>query len=150
VINSAEVLLGPPVESSFDPINALSLVAVKHSGYLRRLADPNVDPVQSAADSASVANYGGKLGITSGLFSPVDADGNILAISKTGDNTYYNGFLTLFVQEFFKRQVQGDRFRYYALYPGNPQVGKSVNRLVLEEGNIKLRVYYTRPTEPVQ
>jgi hypothetical protein len=150
VINSAEVLLGTPVESSYDPINALGLVALKHGGYLRRVADPNVDPAQYAADSASVANYGGKMGITGGLFSPVDADGNILSITRTGDNTYYNGFMTLFVQEFFRRQVQEDRFRYYALYPVSPQVGKAVNRLVLDEGNIKLRVYYTRPTEPVQ
>jgi hypothetical protein len=151
VINSAEVLLGPAAEStSLDPINTIMLVAVKHNAYLRRVADRLADPTQYAADSTSVANYGGKMGISGGFFSPLDADGNILLISKSGENDYYNGFMTLFAQEFFKHHDGMDRFPYFALYPLSPQIGKSVNRLIFDADNIKLRIYYTRPTEPAQ
>ena len=151
VINSAELNLGPAAESStFDPVNVLTLLAVKNEGYLRKVAVKDIDPAQYAADSASVSGYGGRMGITNSFFSPLDADGNVFGITRQEDNDDYNGFLTLFVQEFFKRQVQKDRFRYFALYPSSPQAGKSVNRLIFDAGNIKLRIYYTRPTEPVQ
>jgi hypothetical protein len=151
VINSAELNLGPAIGSSaFDPVNALTLFAIKNEGYLRKVADKDINPAQYAADSASVSGYGGRMGITNSFFSPLDADGNIFGITKQKDNDYYNGFLTLFVQEFFKRQVAKDRFQYFALYPSNPQAGKSVNRMIFDADNIKLRIYYTRPTEPAQ
>ncbi len=149
VVNSAELLLGPAESSSLPPITSLSLLAVRDQGYMKKIANKETNPTQYAADSISISNYAGKLGITGGFFSPLDADGNIFLIEKNKDNDYYNGFLTLFAQEFFKSQ-QKDRFRYFALYPAGPQIGKSVNRLIFNEENIKLRVYYTRPTEPLQ
>ncbi|GIV37993.1 MAG: hypothetical protein KatS3mg032_2372 [Cyclobacteriaceae bacterium] len=36
------------------------------------------------------------------------------------------------------------RFRYYILYPQN--AGKTLNRVAFHKNNIKLRIYYTKPT----
>ena len=75
---------------------------------------------------------------------------SIFIVSKTGDNDYYNGYLTRFAQQLFKKDVNKQRFRYFALYPESPVLGRSVNRLVFDAENIKLRVYYTRPQSPAQ
>ncbi|HEX8040718.1 MAG TPA: DUF4270 family protein [Chryseosolibacter sp.] len=141
VVNSAELLLGPAESGSLPPIKSLALLALRDQGHLKK--------VSSKADTTTLTSYNGKMGVTGGFFSPLDADGNVFTIQKNGDNDYYNGFLTLFAQEFFKGQEK-DRFRYFALYPTSPQAGKSVNRSVFHEENIRLRLYYTRPAQPIQ
>jgi len=148
IINEAELFLGAPEGTSvFDPVDALSLRAISDQGYLRRLADRKTNPAQYYADSLSLGAYGGQLTITGGMFTPVSGQG-IFTISKSGDNAYFNGFLTLFAQQLSVDNENLERFRYFAIFPESPQIGKSVNRLIFQQQNIKLRVYYTRPTQP--
>ena len=143
IVNSAELRLGAPLPSPYDPINAMSLRAMEGDGYLKKITD--------RADSISISLYAGQLGIAGNMLTPMSYDGqNIFVISKTGDNTYYNGFLTLFAQQLFKKEPNKQRFRYFALYPESPVMSRSVNRLVLNEQNIRVRVYYTRPQSPAQ
>ena len=156
IVNSAELHLGAPEPfSAFSPINVLSIRAVKGEGYLKKVVDPAINKAQHLADSASVSLYAGQLGVSNSkppdaMFTPMAADGNIFTITKAGTNDYYNGFLTLFAQQLFKKEENKERFRYFALYPENPQLGKSVNRMIFNKDNIKLRIYYTRPTQPPQ
>jgi hypothetical protein len=151
IVNSAELYLGPPQSTAvYPPIDVLSLRGVKGEGYIRKIADPAINRAQYLADSTSVTLYAGQLGISNGMFSPMAADGSVFTISKSGTNDYYSGFLTLFAQQVFKKEEGKERFRYFVLYPEAPPIGKSVNRVIFEEENIKLRIFYTRPSEPVQ
>ncbi|MEO5601778.1 MAG: DUF4270 family protein [Cyclobacteriaceae bacterium] len=151
IVNSAELHLGAAEPSAvFLPITSLSLRAMKGEAYLKRVVDPAINKAQHLADSASVTLYAGQLGVSGGMFTPLGADGTIFRIAKVEDDIYYNGFLTLFAQQVFKKEENKERFRYFALYPETPPVGKSVNRIIFNKQNIKIRVYYTRPTQPLQ
>jgi hypothetical protein len=143
IVNSAELHLGAPLPSPYDPIDAMSLRAVTGEGYLKKIAD--------RSDTVSVSLYAGQLGITGNMLTAMSYDArNMFILSRSGDNPYYNGFLTLFAQQLFKKDVNKQRFRYFALYPESPVIERSVNRLVFNEQNIRLRVYYTRPQSPPQ
>ena len=150
IVNSAELYLGAPEPTSmFSPITSLSMRAVKGEGYLKKIADPAVNKAEYLADSTSVVLYAGRLLLTGGMIAPTSEVGqSVFTLTKSGSNDYYNGFLTLFAQELFKKEANKKRFRYFALFPETPQIGKTVNRLIFQEQNIKLRVYYTRPAQP--
>jgi hypothetical protein len=151
IVNSAELYLGPPQSIAvYPPIEALTLRGVKGEGFIRRIADPAINRAQYLADSTSLTLYAGKLGIPNGMFTPVGLDGSPITISRSGSNNYYSGFLTLFAQQVFKKEEGKERFRYFVLHPEAPPIGKSVNRVIFQEENIKLRIFYTRPAEPVQ
>ncbi len=70
--------------------------------------------------------------------------GNYLSLTYNADNRTYQGFLTLFAQEMAIEEPDKPRFRYYILYPQN--AGKTLNRVAFHKNNIKLRIYYTKPT----
>ena len=148
IVNEAELYLGiPEATSGYQQINALSLRGIKSEGYLKKIADPKINKAQYVADSTSISLYAGQLGLSGNMFTPMSYDGqNIFTVSKTGSNQYYNGYLTLFAQQLFKKDENKERLRYFALFPESPQPGKSVNRLIFKSQEIKLRVYYTRPT----
>ena len=150
IVNEAELYVGiPEATSGYQPINTLSLRGIKGEGYLKKIADPKINRAQYVADSTSITLYAGQLGLSGNMFTPMSYDGqNIFTISKTGSNQYYNGYLTLFAQQLFKKDENKERLRYFALFPESPQPGKSVNRLIFNSQDIKLRVYYTRPTAP--
>lgn len=144
IVNSAELHLGPPEAAlGYDLINAFSLRAIQDAGYFRK--------VRSLEDSVSIGLYAGQLNIRDGMFA-IFAPGptgtpEVFIISRSGENNFYNGYLTLFAQQVSKKEAQKERFRYFALYPESPPIGKSVNRVILNQENIMLRVYYTRPGE---
>lgn len=144
IVNEAEVHLGAPESTSgYDPVNAFTLRAIQHAGYFRK--------VRNMADSVSIGLYAGQLNVLDGMFAPFvpgrDGRPEPFIISRSGENNFYNGYLTLFAQQLFKKEAQKERFRYFALYPQSPGMSKSVNRVVLNKENIMIRVYYTRPNE---
>jgi hypothetical protein len=141
IVNSAELHLGMPETSVYPPINALSLRAITGEGFLKKIANRE--------DTISLNLYAGQLNIAGNMFTPIAADGNMFIISRA-DSIHYNGFLTLFAQQLFKKEENKRRFKYFAIIPEDPQIGKSVNRLAFHGQNIKLRIYYTRPNEPTQ
>lgn len=146
IVNSAELHLGAPESAAgFDPINAFSLRAIQHEGHFRR--------VRNMADSISIGLYAGQLSVWNGMFAPFAPDQsgspNLFIISRSGENNFYNGYLTLFAQQLFRKEEQKERFRYFAIYPESPPIGKSVNRSIFNKENIMLRVYYTRPNQSI-
>lgn len=58
----------------------------------------------------------------------------------------YSGYLTLFMQQLIKHRANADRLSYLGLYPYAPSIAASVSRTVFNAENIKLRIYYTKPT----
>lgn len=64
------------------------------------------------------------------------------------DDKKYTGYLTLFFQSLFREKNATVRPRYLALYPYSPAPERSVERTAFQAGNVKLRIYYTIPTQP--
>ncbi|MEX2231883.1 MAG: DUF4270 family protein [Cyclobacteriaceae bacterium] len=149
IVNSAELHLGIPESTTYPQINVLSLRAITGEGHLKKIASRETNPAQYMADSTSLSLYAGQLGLAGNMFTPMSASGTMYTITQA-DSIHYNGFLTLFAQQLFKKEEHKVRFKYFALIPEDPQIAKSVNRLAFHEQNIKLRVYYTRPNEPTQ
>ncbi len=63
----------------------------------------------------------------------------------------YGGNFTLFFQELLKYSQDADginetRLNYLGLYPLAPPISNSVSRTVFNAENLKLRIYYTKPT----
>jgi hypothetical protein len=60
----------------------------------------------------------------------------------------YTGYLTLFFQSLFREKNSTVRTKYLALYPYSATPERSVERTAFQAGNVKLRIYYTIPTQP--
>lgn len=63
----------------------------------------------------------------------------------------YTGYVTLFLQDLLKHRNDEDgindtRLRYLGLYPLAPAISSSVSRTVFNAENVRLRIYYTKPT----
>ena len=56
----------------------------------------------------------------------------------------YVGRPTIFLQNLFDRKEVDVDVAYFAIYPGSPTAGKSVNRVIFNTNDIKLGVYYTK------
>jgi hypothetical protein len=143
LINSAELIItGTETSNEYAPINSLSL-KVLNNNYFKRL--------KTQSDSTSVSLYRGYLGVFGNTLAPVNpnvSDLTPMLVQRSLTNTSYNAFITLFSQQLYLKDPSKERFRFFALYPEIPSIGKSVNRIAFNKDNIKLRVYYTRPTQP--
>lgn len=72
-----------------------------------------------------------------------------LGYSKASNSL--TSFLTLFTQALMKNkekdgEINPTRLKYLAMYPIGPSVLHTVNRTVFAADQVKLRIYYTRPT----
>ncbi len=56
----------------------------------------------------------------------------------------YSGNFTLFIQDLFSKKDLPEKLRYLGFYSAN--AGKTVDRVVFNQNKVKLRVYYTVPT----
>ncbi len=70
----------------------------------------------------------------------------LLGLSYSSDNDKFLSYPTLFFQQLYA--LREKRFPTWALTAINPTSTKTVNRVVFNKDNIKLRVYYTRPNIP--
>ena len=64
----------------------------------------------------------------------------------------YSSFMTLFTQGLFAHknkegQINPDRLREIALFPVSPAAGATVNRVLFNANDVKLRIYYTKPAQ---
>jgi hypothetical protein len=86
----------------------------------------------------------------SGTLVPATANLNYI-----GTENRYSGFMTLFAQDLVKNaKVNGvnnpSRINYLAVYPRTPLISLGVNRTAFNANNIKLRIYYTKPSATVK
>lgn len=81
----------------------------------------------------------------------VRTEGNVSGLapaylSYNSETKQFSGFMTLFVQSLSINRINENRIRFLAMYPGNPSVSTAVNHTLFNADNVKLRVYYTKPT----
>lgn len=68
----------------------------------------------------------------------------------SSDNNSFSGNYALFFQQLTLQVENRRRFQYYVIGPSVPLPNtKSVNRAVFPKDGIKLRIYYTKPTTPL-
>jgi hypothetical protein len=146
IINEAELLISEVETLQFDPLNVLSL----------RLLNDQHRPIRIATTADSLANangnaalirqrllYSNYLNLVDGIYTPMTERLENVSLSKTTDNSY-PGYPTFFLQQLHNKN--GKRiFSKYALYPQSPSFSKSLNGLVFNKNNLKLRITYTRP-----
>jgi hypothetical protein len=84
--------------------------------------------------------------------SDISSSQQAVPASIVYDDNTYSGFMTFFMQSVFNKRkdengIRPDRIQYLALYPLRPMATSSVTRTVFHKDNIKLRIYYTQPTQ---
>ena len=156
VINSAQIIIDdvqPSLETP--PIRTLALKIMNNQ-------NDQFTNVNVAADRDAITNYGIGSGfinlLPSGRHFYINADGSatqgVNNIFYDEDNEQYIGHLTLFTQSLFKNKNDADginetRITFLGLTALNPGASTSIDRTVFNANNVKLRIYYTRPTASV-
>lgn len=147
IINSAElVITGTEPTDLFPPINGLSLKVLGNENYVRRLSS---DSAKRVSNFVELNTYRGMVTASSSVpeFTVVsDALSNFFILGKSSSSNTYSGFMTLFAQQMYLKAENKPRYKYFVLYPENPPIGKGVHRLAFHKDNIKLKLYYTKPT----
>jgi hypothetical protein len=143
LINTAELHIANVEAPAGTPVHSNFILSAMNSG--NKIANGKV-----AADRELVAPYY----ITNfNVFSdsPGAAD-DYAQFSYDSKEKLYRGNLTLFAQSLFRNKSKENgpnesRLRYLAVFPNSPNAARTINRTVFHKDNIKLRIYYTRPTQ---
>jgi hypothetical protein len=139
IINSAELFIdGVSATAKGQPLPTATI--------LRVLGDDNTfRSVETLEDTTTVTSYNQTL---SSSFAVLDdfQRGDQFILSYDEEKHTYNGFMTLFLQELYKKRNTGPLLTSLAIFPVTPAIGKTVNRSNFHKDNIKLRVYFTVPT----
>lgn len=112
------------------------------TGYTRDL---------STGSKEYITDYQGFMNDLNGVFSAMD-DTKGQPVMLQWNGTGYSEYMTLMAQHLSLREPTS-RPRYFALFPSvpsNPQKEKSVNRIVFNKENLRLKIYYTTPKELAQ
>jgi hypothetical protein len=137
ILNSAELVIDPIEPPTFPPPATLELrvLATSDNKFKR---NSNIIP---SAYLGSVLydndNFVNLVSDTKTSFS--------MKLTTSEGISRYAGFLTDFTQLLHQTKSEEDRFQSFALVPLSPGFGKSVNRVIFNKNNVKLRIYYTTP-----
>lgn len=139
IINSAELRIeGVAVQPKGKPVPT--------SAVLRILGDDNrFRTIKTQEDTTALTSYNQT--VNSGFTILDDARrGDQLVMTYSEDDKTYSAFMTLFLQELYKKRTTGPLLSTIAIFPISPAMGKSVDRSSFHQDNIKLRIYFTVPT----
>lgn len=116
------------------------------SAVLRILGDDNkFRIIKNMQDTIALSGYNQT--VNSGFTVLDDARrGDQLVVGYNAEDKTYSAFMTLFLQELYKKRTTGPLLSTMAIFPISPAMGKSVNRSSFHQDNIKLRIYFTVPT----
>ena len=159
VINSAQLTVGSVVESDLARPSDLVMRILRSNNTLERVIT-HQDTLEAAAIlsayNPSFPAHPGTLRLDNGTY--VDSDAAMVPLGDTeahlkysSDKKSYDGNFALFFQQLSIKREGVTRYQYFALYPSAPSLPntKSVNRVIFPKDNIKLKVYYTKPTTPL-
>lgn len=139
MINSAELEISEVETSS-------TLKAPKSLTVSMLRSNNRFKTIKTEQDSIDYINFNGKVTIAEQLkFFIAKDEGSTFSMDYSSTNNTYNGFPTLFFQQLFKLKSE-EQYPFWTLRPGDPQPGKSVDRLVFPKDKLKLKIYYTRST----
>jgi hypothetical protein len=157
LINSAElVITGYESPGSFYPINSFSVIMLDSLENIRYrntrygyqpITNNNGDTIQivpyiHSYDRQIINSHRSSLNDGSGFLTAFSDGGTALSLRRDGEK--FSGYMTLLAQQFYLSS--GDfRYRYFGLFPTDPQNGKTINRLVFNKDNLRLKIYYTTP-----
>ena len=157
LINSCELAInGIEGADQYRPPSGFMLRVMKEGNRYRNtryelIYDANGVAVSSGITSADVfelASYSSKLtqslNDVGGYFTVLDDRGQAALLARSGSD--YTTYISMFVQQLFNKKGADNRYRYYGLVPTDPPNSKSVNRLLFNKDNLKLKIYYTIPT----
>lgn len=138
IINAADLI----IESVEDP----GVYTPPQSMTLRAMRDDNLFFKQTKpADKEFLAKYwllfDGDYYI---VRSDISSSAEILPTTVRYSNGKYSGNFTLFIQDLFSKKDLNPKLRYLGFYSSN--AGKTVDRVVFNQDKVKLRLYYTVPT----
>lgn len=162
LINSAELSIsaidGP---GDFSPPNSLFIQMLDSRNRLKKfkLTDQDTTDMRLYSNT-SFAITNGLQGLVTSLINKDsiytvmgDSQQEFGALKYNSDDKTYKAFITLFAQELAQNEVDTEsgliktKFTDLVLYPGNPHGSKSVNRVSFDKSNMKLKIYYSTPTE---
>jgi len=155
IITSAQLTFGSVQESNLPPPSNLALRVLQDDSHLKK--------IKSLQDTLDLGSYNPRFAAHSGTLtldngSVVDNDQGIAVLGDqtpylvySSDKDFYTGNYALFFQQLSIVREDVPRFRYFAIYPATPSRPntKSVNRVIFPKDGIKLKIYYTKPTTPV-
>ena len=141
LINSAELVIDP---NETTDRNVPANLAVRPLNLKNRFLTGS-DTLSTAYTGYIVSDKDGYLMLGEGSAS--NAIAKTLVLGQTDNVSNYKGSFTTYFQRLYSiRNDSVARLTYYALVPANPAFGKSVNRLIFNKNNLKLRIYYTIPS----
>jgi len=141
ILNSAELVIDPIESETLAPPSTVELRVLNDNNKFKTSSD-----LIPSAYLGSVLydnnNYVNLVSDTKTSFS--------MSLSTTEGTSRYAGFLTDFTQLLYQTRNEEDRFQKFAIVPLSPGFGKSVNRLIFNKNNVKLKIYYTTPVLDLQ
>jgi hypothetical protein len=162
VINSAQLLVESVNLTTNVPISTtLGLRLLNTSNQIEKyklskgFKQDSVDFV--TYNPSQYTSYPGSLGVDGGNYG--DADNAFVALADQGASLVYSatsksfsGNYSLFFQQLARTAENKTRFKaavFFPIVPGRPGSTKTVNRTIFPKSGIKLRIYYTKPTTPL-
>jgi hypothetical protein len=156
LINSAELVINNV--ASPETANAHNVLGLRILGDDNQFQNVGDTLVRKALSSYNVITVNGYNELTNGRYYMVNSDVSsaqrpvIASIAYSSDNKSYSGFMTFFVQSLFnnRKTTEGTnttRIQHLALYPLSPSPLSSVTRTVFHKDDVKLRIFYTQPTQ---
>lgn len=138
VINSAEFAIsGTESTTEFQAPKNLSLVRLRSNNRYKFL--------ETKQDTLDFIAFNGSLIISDlGKLFAANDTGELFSLPYSNTEQNYIGYPTIFFQKL--SDLKATQYPYWALIPMDPPQGKSVNRTLFSKDNIKLKIYYTRPT----
>lgn len=141
IINSAELRINDVAvqpKGSSAPTQAI----------LRILDDDNrFRQVENEEDTLLLTSYNRTLNTGFVILNDFQR-GDQVPFNYDEEKNTYSGFMTLFIQELYKKKVTGGTLlTNLAVFPITPPSGKSVNRVRFHADNITLRIYFTVPVD---
>jgi hypothetical protein len=143
LINSAEISIGiepPPVD--LPPPSTLLL------RVLRKVNDTEFLPMNSIHDADSTDMSGFRLAYDGPYYVATGDASAYLELTYNKTEQRYLGRPSLFLQNLFDRKEVDVDVAQFAIFPVSQQAGKSVNRVVFKQDDIKLGIYYTKINLP--
>ncbi len=159
VINSAELSVESVEQSIYDPSTSFALRILNDQNFVEKWDSVSTqdridlllyNPIQYTSYTGSISIDNGTVGDYDSAFYALGDQSPFLGYSST--NKSYNGNYALFFQQLSVVDPNRRRFKNAILYPASPNKpggSKTVNRTVFPKSGIKLKIYYTKPTTPL-
>jgi hypothetical protein len=155
VITSAQLSLGSVAASDFTPPPSMVLRILRSDNTVKRVKTLQ-DTLDLSAYNPRFPAHPGTLTLDNGSYVDSDLAMNVLGdqdafLRYSSEKKSYDGNFALFFQQLSIVRDGVPRYQYFVLNPSSPSLPntKSLNRAIFPKGEIKLKVYYTKPTTPL-